>query len=147
MNGELFKDGHLSEGGLADLKAGNLADDERTRAAGHIAGCPVCADALARLFDEETLMEAPFEFERQVKGRMQESVRRTKMDFALYSLRVAAAACIALFVLFSGAFNNFAQFHTVGSSLKAPDFSVVDSISSGLRNFTQIILNRGGLLH
>jgi len=81
-----------------------LDNDELAAFADHLADCPRCQKILAEAYGPGQLMDAPPGFTERVIVRLPAARRaaNSKNTLLFYSLRVAAAACVALALLFSG---------------------------------------------
>jgi hypothetical protein len=133
---EIFeKDGHLTAEALAALGGGTLGADELEAAASHIARCEKCAEALDGCC--AGLCRVPAGMTELVRSRAAGS-RGADRQLLFFSLRVAAAACAALVIVFTGLPDALAD-----SLRRPPDISsgthFADSVSSGLRDFSQKI--------
>lgn len=135
------KDGHLTPKALALLKEGGLSDEDMAKALSHIGSCTACAEAFAAGFTEEELLEVPNEFDEELQNRLKRVDISGKHGFALYVLRVAIAACAAIAITFSGSLNLFSNQSQIGSKVKAPDLSFVNTINEQLKDFSENILN------
>lgn len=122
----MIKQDHLTADRIIALKNGSLSGLEAAETLEHIGECGQCAEAFAECFAEDELLELPPGFvssvlaaiegeKRSVPGNMRSvagdgartEVRgktrdRTKRELFGYSFRVGIAACITLFLLFSG---------------------------------------------
>ncbi|CDZ23401.1 hypothetical protein CCDG5_0258 [[Clostridium] cellulosi] len=135
------KDGHLTPKALALLKEGRLSDEEMAMALSHIGSCEACAEAFASDFTEEELLEVPHDFETELQDKIKQIETDKKRGFTLYVLRVAIAACAAIAITFSGTLNQLSGKPKIGSKIKAPDLSFVNTINQQLKDFSQNILN------
>lgn len=131
------KDGHLTEAAFEAMRRGELCKEAESAVIEHLARCECCAAIYAGGFD--VIEEVPAGFAEEVEKKAG-SRKGSRRDFAVYTFRVALAACVALLITFSSSFNAVAtQQKTV--NIKAPGFSVVDKISTQLRDLSQNILN------
>lgn len=137
------KDGHLTDEALALLKDGHANDDELITITEHIGYCMACAQTLLSSYDESTLAAAPSGFSEQIKSRLTIKKENT-IQLWFYSLKVCAAVCAALLIVFSGTFNWAARSDALSSAVKAPSLGFVDSISSGLKDFSQMLVSMEG---
>lgn len=149
MNNIFFDtQGHLTAAAFSAMKNGILTQEELLELTEHLVVCEECAAAYAGSFTEEELLPAPTGFAESVFDRTKEERKSSKNNLQLfyYSLRVAVAVCAALILVFSGAFNSL-----IGSPQKmkpaAPSISFMDQISTGLRDFSQKVINIGGNTH
>lgn len=130
--------GHLKVDVIYSIKADNLMPHDLEEALNHICSCDKCAELLAESFTKEDLIDIPVGFQEETLSKIKTKKDKNK-EFIFYSLRVAIAACISIFIVFSSSFNllssNFAAL-----KIKAPDTTVVNSISSKLNNFSQKII-------
>lgn len=136
------QDGHLTADALEKLRRGDLSDDALLFALEHIGKCEQCAQALASGYD--TLAEVPAGFEEELQKKLNMK-RQKKREFAFYVLRVTIAASIALIITFSSAFNTLTE-NKLGT-IKAPDDTIVNQISSNLRSFSKNIVNMEVINH
>lgn len=130
---------HVTQTALNDFATGSLQPEELDDVASHIAGCEQCAIALAEVLEAGEPAEVPEGFEEEISNRIYR-LRQKNAEFFHFSLRVALAACITLFFVFSSVLNVFNGSRNHLINIKAPGFSVVESVSTNLRNFSQQIL-------
>lgn len=140
MSSIFDKHGHLSQSALQALKTGTLSEDELQQAAAHLADCESCANAFAGCFDTDELAEVPSGFADEVESKLYRK-KKDNIQFIFYSIRVAAAACITLAIVFSGALNFIAGMDNKAAEIKPPDLNFVYSINTGLQDFSQKLLN------
>lgn len=131
--------GHVTPAALRDFAAGSLKPEELDQVAEHIAGCEQCALALAEAAEAQQPVEAPAGFEEEIRNRISHS-GKGRAELFRFSFRVALAAGIALFFLFSGTFHALVNSRNPSAEIKAPGFSAVEKINTHLRNFSQQIL-------
>nr|PZM89916.1 MAG: hypothetical protein DIU81_01635 [[Clostridium] cellulosi] len=86
-------------------------------------------------------MEVPHDFETELQDKIKQIETDKKRGFTLYVLRVAIAACAAIAITFSGTLNQLSGKPKIGSKIKAPDLSFVNTINQQLKDFSQNILN------
>ena len=139
MSSYFNENGHLTADAFTALKNGSLNDDELIAAAEHIGNCPACASTFSASFDDHELAQAPSGFAQQVQTRADEKYKNS-IQFIFYSLRVTAAVCAALIIVFSGSFRSIANAQDLSTAVKAPSFGFVDSINSSLRDFSQKVV-------
>jgi hypothetical protein len=132
--------GHLTPAVLEALRGGKLCDEELTAALTHMGGCEKCAEAFASGFDDNGLAPVPAGFGEEVKKKAK-SKDEGSHSFALYVFKVALAACIALIITFSSAFNTLVSKSGEVNEVKAPSFNFVNSISEQLDVFSQNVIN------
>jgi hypothetical protein len=133
------ENGHLTADAFTALKNGSLNDGELIVAAEHIGICPACATTLSTSFDDNELAQAPSGFAQQVQSRADEKYR-SSIQLVFYSLRVTAAVCAALVIVFSGSLRSIANAQDLSAVVKAPSFGFIDSINSSLRDFSQKVV-------
>lgn len=136
-------DGHLTPMALNALRSGGLCEEALTAALEHIGGCERCADAYASGYDTGGLAQVPAGFGEELQKKLNTKLQN-KHEFAFYVLRVVIAACVALIITFSSAFNALVSQTDKISGVKAPSFDIVNKISSQLRDFSQNIVNMEG---
>lgn len=132
------ENGHLTEILLKALKSGLLKDNDLISVSEHICNCEACANTFAESFNSNELSEAPLGFEEEIIGKIKKK-RENDTQLVFYSLRVAIAACIALFFVFSNTLNFVVN--TNARSINPPNLSIVNSINSDLNNFSQKIIS------
>lgn len=132
---------HVTQAALDDLVNGLLAHDELATAAQHIARCEPCALALAEAIEARpAAIAVPDGFDEEVLKRIS-SPKGKRTELTCFSLRVALAAGIALFFVFSSAWGTLGGLQEPLSNIKAPDFSAVERINMRLQDFSQQILD------
>lgn len=131
--------GHVTQTALRDLAAGSLDPEELDEVAEHIAGCEFCALALVEVIKANQPVLVPAGFEEEVLKRIPRP-GGNRAELFRFSFRVALAACIALFFVFSSAMNMLAGSRNPFEKIKAPGFSAVETINTNLRDFSQRIL-------
>ncbi len=131
--------GHMTKSALDEFANGTLEHDELTAAAEHIGQCEQCALALAKAIEAKPAAP-PDGFDEEVLKRISNS-KGKRAELTHFSIRVALAASIALFFIFSSAWGALSRLQGPLSNIKAPDFSAVESINRQLQNFSQQILN------
>lgn len=138
MNNPVDYTAHITQTALTHFLQGHLNHEELTAAAEHIAQCEQCARALANAIEAGSAA-APIGFDEEVIKRVSSS-KRERRELTRFAIRVALAACVALFFIFSSAWGAFARLQGPLSNIKAPDFTVVESINHRLQNFSLQIL-------
>lgn len=138
---------HLTPDRIKELKNGTLSMEDRISALEHIGECEQCADAFAGFYDDAELMELPQGFKESVFREIEQE-RKTviwekrnnsdrKRELFRYSFRVSIAACITLFLLFSGTinygFNISRSIHT--------DLSGFNVITENIRGFSDKLVD------
>ncbi|MDP4179120.1 MAG: hypothetical protein Q8900_12370 [Bacillota bacterium] len=134
------KEGHLTEDALEAFKKGYLDDESLILVSEHIANCERCASVLADSFDDNELAETPLGFEEEIQNKIRNR-KQSSFQFGFYTFKVAAAACVALIIVFSNQLNFAANSKVQATCIKAPDLSITNSISTNLNNFSQKIIN------
>lgn len=166
MIGLFDSEGHLTPSTLAALCCGSLCDEAALAVLTHIGDCAECAEDYAAVLEQGQLVDPPVGFTERLQGMFEAETlfpeaasteqaekppvamaapekkvkkQQSNTSFFAYAFRVAIAASIALVITFSG--------FSMGSTkkivpVKAPGFSFVDSISNGLKDFSQSVLNR-----
>lgn len=141
MGNPIDSNGHVTQTALTNFSNGLLEHDELIAAAKHITQCEQCALGLAQAVEarsSETVI--PEGFDEEVLKRISSS-KRKKTELTHFSIRVALAACIALFFIFSSAWGTLGRLQEPLSNIKAPNFSAVESINMQLQNFSEQLLN------
>lgn len=129
---------HPEKQKLHDFVDGKLDRDETDAVTEHLASCLTCINELAEIASEMPC-QIPAGFEEEVNGRItREKVK--KAELRNFSFRVSIAACAAIFLLSLGMLFPAGTQHSV-TKIDPPGFSIVDSISSHLNDFSQKILN------
>lgn len=123
---------------LLDFAEGKLDREETHAVTEHLASCLACINEFAEIASEMPC-ETPAGFKEEVNRRIaREKVK--KAELLNFSFRVSIAACAAIFLLSLGMLFPAGAQHSV-TKIDPPNFSVVDSISSRLNDFSQKILN------
>ena len=137
---------HLTPDRINALKNGILSETEAALTLEHIGECERCAAAFAECYSDEELLELPAGFKRSVFSAIEQEKRTSvsvhsnnhnKRELFRYSFRVSVAACITLFLLFSGTIDygiNFSRsihtdltgFHVITENLKGISDKLVD---------------------
>ena len=131
--------GHVTRAAIHDFATGSLKSEELDEVAEHIAGCESCALALAEAAEAELPVLVPAGFEEEIRNRISCS-GGNRTELFRFSFRVALAACITLFFVFSSAMNTIASSRNPFAKIKAPGFSAIETINTRLRDFSQQIL-------
>lgn len=129
--------GHLTGAALEALKNGETRRGELDAQLAHLGSCAACAQRFAEGYAPEELAPLPKGFAERVRARLPQ--RRAPL--LGYSLRVAAAACLALLFLFSGTLRGMADSSRMPSP-RAPDLNFVSQFTAGMRTFSQSVLVR-----
>jgi hypothetical protein len=141
--------GHLTDTALRALggsapNGSALSAEELDKAAAHLAECEKCADAFAVSLEAAGLCEAPKGFAGHVIERIRALRGENNIQFVFFSLRVVAAVCAALVIVFTGAFDSLAQ-PIAAPRVSASESHISDAISSGLKGITDWASNLGGI--
>lgn len=140
MSGLFDDKGHLSIETLQAIKTGTISEIEMIHSVTHIGECESCANCYADIFGENELFEAPGGLEEEVRNKLKPKHVKDR-QFIYYSLRVAVAACIALMIVFSGILDVITSIDARALKTRTSDFSIVNSINSNLKGFSDKILN------
>lgn len=136
--------GHLTPETLRLLRAGALGAQERLAAAEHLGACRTCAELFACALEEQGLERSPLRFEQEARARFarDDAGRRAarRRGGLLYRLQVLLAVCGALAFVFSGALRMAAADPGL-ARMKAPDLRFASAASSGLRSFSEDVVN------
>lgn len=138
---------HLTPDRVKALKEGMLANDDTISALEHLGECEQCADAFANSYSDQELLELSPGFEIAVFSAI-ENEKRTivkeraktvdgKRELFRYGFKVSVAACITLFLLFSGTFSFSMNF----SKNMYSDLSGVNAITENLRGFSDKLID------
>ncbi len=138
---------HLTPDRMKALKEGMLAKDDVISALEHLGECEQCADAFAESYSDQDLLELSPAFKIAVFsaiGKEKRAIRKErtktadgKRELFRYSFKVSIAACITLFLLFSGTFNFSMNF----SKNIYSDLSGVNVITENLRGFSDKLID------
>jgi hypothetical protein len=143
----MMKQNHLTADRIMALKNGSLSGLEAAETLGHIGECGQCAEAFAECFAEDELMELPVGFAASVLSVVEKEKRITversrfglKRELFGYSFRVGIAACITLFLLFSGTID-----YGLGLSRSIhTDLTGVQTITENLRDLSNRLVDFG----
>ncbi len=132
MNNFSDKYVHINSEDIKKFKIGVMLDDDLTLFAEHISDCEECALLLADSYDSSELIAPPQGFSEVVKEEI--SINRI-YEFYKYSLRVSVAACVALFILFTGVFRIG---YTV--DIKAPNMTFLDTVNKNIVSFSDNLI-------
>jgi serine protease inhibitor len=144
-------DGHLSDLAVNLLKADRLPVQNKIEIMEHIGCCEACAEKITQSFDERRLMAVPSDFSHNIYSHLNETEKKSQRNsFAFYCVRIAAAVCITLACLYSGAFSTTVTFIQQEVPMKSltiqtPDLSFSDKIVENLSQFTNNIINMEGI--
>lgn len=124
---------HLTPDRIKALKEGMLAKDDAISALEHLGECEQCADAFAKSYSEQEFLELSPGFKTAVFS----AIKKEKRELFRYGFKVSIAACITLFLLFSGTFNFSMNF----SKNMYSDLSGVNTITENLRGFSDKLID------
>ena len=124
---------HLTTEKIAALKGGALSRQETILTLEHIGECGQCADAFAGSYGKSELLELPQGFRSDIFS----AIGREKRELFRYGFKVSIAACITLFLLFSG---TFSYSMNVSKNIY-PDFSGVNEITENLKGFSDKLIH------
>ncbi|MEY8763620.1 MULTISPECIES: hypothetical protein [Clostridium] len=142
MNNDLFdRRGHIKNSSIEKLKNGNLKKTEINILSEHIESCEECAQKLSNSFEQKDFLKVPCGFEEEIEYKINRNHKKNKQLF-FYSLKVSAAACMALVLVFSSALNFMADTGVRKLEIKSPQFTAVNSMNVKLENFTNNIIDR-----
>ncbi len=138
---------HLTPERMEALKEGMLAKDDAISALEHLGECEQCADAFAKIYSDQELLELSPGFKIAVFSAIEKEKRTIikekaktddgKRELFRYGFKVSIAACITLFLLFSGTFNFSMNF----SKNMYSDLSGVNVITENLRGFSDKLID------
>lgn len=144
MKSLLDNRGHLTPEAFSALSCGTLDANCLDKAAAHIAECHECADKFSVALESGGLSEAPRGFAGHVIERIRALRGESKIQLVFFSLRVAAAVCAALVIVFTGAFNFLAE-PMPAPRVSTSDSHISDAISSGLKGISNWASNLEGI--
>lgn len=145
----MMKKEHLTPDRMKALKYGLLSGEEAIGALEHIGECELCAGAFADSYSESELLELSPTFKSVVlssierESRTAASVKKKAMEsggrreLLRYSFRVSIAACITLFLLFSGTISYGMDF----SRSIHPDMSGINAIMENVKDLSDKLVN------
>lgn len=139
--------GHAVGEALQDFAMGTLGEEETLLLAEHIGSCEACAEKLADVFENTKLAEVPPGFAEEVHRRLPAPSKKSRIELVYFSMRVAFAACAALFIIFSGSMRAAAGAQNPFAKISAPGFSTVNGISTGMRDFSQQLIHMEAIIH
>lgn len=141
VNNLFDKKGHLTQLALMSLKAGSLTKNELILVTSHIADCLSCAGHFADSFADSELKQVPRCFTEKLENRIFTPFAENSKKLRAYSLRVGLAVCASLTIVFISSLVSYANFTNYAAKVKPPELSIVYSINSELKDFSQKILN------
>ncbi|HYE68220.1 MAG TPA: hypothetical protein VEA58_06375 [Anaerovoracaceae bacterium] len=124
---------HLTQDIMKALKEGMLTKAETISALEHLGECEQCADEFAKIYSDQELLELSPGFKIAVFS----AIKKEKRELYRYGFKVSVAACITLFLLFSGTFNFSMNF----SKNMYSDLSGVNTITENLRGFSDKLID------
>jgi anti-sigma factor RsiW len=145
----MMKKEHLTPDRMRALKDGLLSGDETIGALEHIGECELCASAFADSYSEAELLELSPAFRSAVLSAIERENRTAisakkkamkaggRRELFRYSFRVSVAACITLFLLFSGTISYGMDF----SRSIHPDLSGINAIMESVKGFSDKLVN------
>lgn len=138
---------HLTPGRMKALKEDMLAKNDAISALEHLGECEQCADAFAKSYNDQELLELSPGFKIAVFSAIEKENRAIRKERAKtadgkrelfrYGFKVSIAACITLFLLFSGTFDFSMNF----SKNIYSDLSGVNVITENLRGFSDKLID------
>ncbi len=145
----MMKMEHLTPDKIRALKDGLLSGEEAIAALEHIGSCDLCADAFADSYSETELLALSPTFKSAVLSAIDKEnravipVKKSTMaaggrrELLRYSFRVSVAACITLFLLFSGTISYGMDF----SRSIHPDMSGINAIMENVKGFSDKLVD------
>jgi hypothetical protein len=130
---------HLSDTDLTALKEGRLNEREALALSSHISCCSLCAGRLVSCFSEDELLKVPAGFNESTLALLKPE-KENKMQLLFYSIKVAAAVCATLVLIFSGALNFIEKLNEKIQDYGTKGQHVADVVNEGFKNFTDKIL-------
>jgi hypothetical protein len=129
---------HLTQEDIASFHAMTLDTDALIAFAEHIEACPACAAKVAES-EQEMDIHVPKGFAPEVRLRAAGGDRR---EFYRYSLRVCAAVCASLMLLFTGNFS-----YDKLQDIPAPKLEFLDKMTQSISDFSNNMIQWEGLFH
>ncbi|MGE5614116.1 MAG: hypothetical protein ACM3XR_06890 [Bacillota bacterium] len=130
---------HLSDACLAALREGRLNEKEALAASSHISCCSLCAERLVSGFSEDELLKVPAGFTENTLALLKPE-KENKRYLLFYSIKVAAAVCATLVLIFSGVLNSIEKLDEKIHDYGRKGQYVADVVNVSLKNFTDKIL-------
>ncbi|MBE6032188.1 MAG: hypothetical protein IJO79_02830 [Firmicutes bacterium] len=139
---------HLTPETLAALRKGTLPLEEKLAALEHVSRCSRCADLLAAGFDREDLLAPPVDFAADVRRKAKNQgpeitdlVRPEvlKKEFRRYCLKVACAACAAVILLMTGAFDYSVDL--IAAANEDKEHSVMGNMTENIKGFSDLFFD------
>lgn len=127
---------HVTQDDVARFLAMDMEPDELLVFAAHIEACPACAAMLAEA-EEGTQLHVPAGFAPEVRRRVAGS---DKKEFYRYTMRVCAAVCAALMLIFTGSFS----FEKV-QQIQAPKLEFLDKMTQSISDFSNTLIKWEGI--
>lgn len=143
---------HLPKELLYHFIHGKLDDNDYLEVLEHIASCDYCTVMYADSIEEKDIIPPPHYLKTKIMAQIhKENTVVTfihkknssiKQQLFLYSLKVGLAACVTLFLIFSGMFQ---KDYTIEAK-KTPDFqrNTIDDVNDSLYDFSNKIINMEG---
>ncbi len=139
---------HLTADQVEALRDGSTSGEAAIHALAHIGECDRCAAALAESFEGRQLPELPPGFKMAVFAAIRRDQRKSdagavksgssrRRELYRYSFRVSIAACITLFLLFSGTIN-YGMNYGLSIHKELPEVNV---ITENLRGFSDKLID------
>lgn len=138
---------HLTPERIKDLKTGMLSREESIAALEHIGECGRCADAFAGSYDIRELLKlspgfrpailTAIEKEKQSVIKAGAKASESRKELLRYGASVSVAACITLFLIFSGTIDYALNF----SRSIDTDIPEVNLITENLNGLSNQLLN------
>jgi hypothetical protein len=116
-----------------------LSNSELLSATSHIADCLSCAKDFADSFASCELKKVPHGFAKEIESKLPCKTRKNK-QLLFYSFRVGFAVCASLLLIFSGSLSFYANADNYAEIIKPPKLSFIQSVNTGLKDFSQKIL-------
>ena len=137
MNQPLYdQNGHLHPAIIRQLSHGTAPMEERLAALEHLGGCTHCALALSQAMEEGPLLKPSPGFKQSTMEKLQRQRPAPKPQqncsgFWGYTLRVTAAMCAALILVFS----------LPEAPAESFSLSFADSFTTGIKSISEKLLN------
>lgn len=126
---------HVTQEDIEKFQAMELDADALLAFAEHIETCPDCAARLAQA-EESMEIHVPKGFAPEVRRRV---AGEGKREFYRYSIRVGAAVCASLALLFGGSFS-----FDAAKEITAPKFELLDKMTQSISDFSNSIIKWEG---
>lgn len=143
-----MKNRHVTEEGIRNMLYNRLSTEETEQMHNHLAQCTYCAEIFAKIMEQGYLMAPPPDMKEHIL-RKSKTIRQRreyskKMQLLFYSLRVGAAMCFSLLLLFATDYKP-SEANIKSSKEKAGlQLEILDNINHNINEFTTKIITMEG---